>query len=240
MSGARSRGGAQIIPRPDEWRPGPAAPWVDHDGGTFDLGAVDLGLDRIREVFSGRSGAPSPVELDGARRSAVLAAFFDLDGRTHVLLTRRTWDLRTHRGEVSFPGGGEEPGDGHPVATALREAHEEVGLDPSVVEVVGELDHLTTVSSDRFIVPVVGILPDPPRGLVPQPTEVDAILQVPLVDLLEPGVHREERWGPTRIDHPVHFFEIEGDTIWGATAAMLRQFLLLMLSLEPSGYRPRR
>ncbi|HKY15504.1 MAG TPA: CoA pyrophosphatase [Microthrixaceae bacterium] len=235
MSEARPRGGAQIIPRPDQWRPGPEAPWVDQDPGT-----ADLGLDRIRSVFSGRSGAPSPVELDGARRSAVLAAFFEIDARTQVLLTRRTWDVRTHRGEVSFPGGGEEPGDGHPVATALREAHEEVALDPSTVEVVGELDHLSTVSSDRFIVPIVGILAGPPRGLVPQPSEVDAILEVPVADLLEPGVHREERWGPTQIDHPVHFFEIEGDTIWGATAAMLRQFLLLMLSLEPSGYWPRR
>lgn len=179
-------------------------------------------------MFDGRVGAPSTVEAAGARASAVLAPFFERDGRTHVLVTRRSWDMRHHRGEVSFPGGGEEPDDASPVETALREAFEEVALDPARVEVVGELDHLTTVSSDRFIIPVVGILDGPPVGLVPEPTEVEAIIELPVDDLLAPGVYREERWGPPEIDHPVHFFEVDGDTIWGATAAMLHHFLILV------------
>ena len=216
-----ARGGDQIIPRPPDWRPGPPAPWEG-------LGPPDLTLERIRSVFAGRVGSPSSVEADGARRSAVLAPFFDRGGRTHVLVTRRSWDMRHHRGEVSFPGGGEEPGDRSPVETALREAFEEVALDPARVEVVGELDHLTTVSSDRFIVPVVGILDGPPVGLVAEPREVEAIIELPVEDLLGEEVYREERWGPLEIDHPVHFFEVDGDTIWGATAAMLRHFLILM------------
>jgi 8-oxo-dGTP pyrophosphatase MutT (NUDIX family) len=218
-------GGAQIIPRPRQWRPGPPAPWAGRD--------LDLSLERIRAVFSGRVGRPSPVERAGARRSAVLAPFFDDAGRTHVVVTRRSWDLRHHRGEISFPGGGEDPADGGPVDTALRETEEEVGLDRAEVEVLGELDHLTTVSSDRFIVPVVGVLPGRPGGLVAQPSEVEAILQVPLEDLVVPDRYREERWGPPEVDHPVHFFEIEGDTIWGATAAMLRQVLVLLTTGAP-------
>jgi 8-oxo-dGTP pyrophosphatase MutT (NUDIX family) len=216
-----ARGGDQIIPRPPTWRPGPVPPW---DG----LDSLDLSLDRIRTVFADRVGAPSAVEAQGARASAVLAPFFEDGGRTHVLLTRRSWDLRHHRGEVSFPGGGREPDDDDDVATALREAREETGLDPTVVEIVGELDHLTTVSSDRFIVPIVGILDGPPSGLVAEPHEVEAIIELPLDELLATDAYREERWGPFEIDHPVHFFEVEGDTIWGATAAMLRQFLVLM------------
>jgi 8-oxo-dGTP pyrophosphatase MutT (NUDIX family) len=216
-----ARGGDQIIPRPPDWRPGPPPPWEE-------VGSPDLTLERIRSVFGGRVGAPSPVEADGARPSAVLAPFFERGGRTHVLVTRRSWDMRHHRGEVSFPGGGEEPGDRSPVETALREAFEEVALDPARVEVIGELDHLTTVSSDRFIVPVVGILDGPPVGLVAEPREVEAIIELPVDDLLGPEVYREERWGPPEIDHPVHFFEVDGDTIWGATAAMLRHFLILM------------
>jgi 8-oxo-dGTP pyrophosphatase MutT (NUDIX family) len=216
-----ARGGVQVIPRPAEWRPGPPPPW--------DGAELDLSLGRVRQVFTDRDGVPSPIESSGAPRSAVLAPFYEVDGVTHVLVTRRSWDLRHHRGEVSFPGGGEEPADGgDPVRTALRETHEEVGLAPEAVEVVGELDHLTTVSSDRSIVPVVGILSGRPTGLVAQPSEVEAILEVPLPELVHPESYREERWGSLDIDHPVHFFEIEGDTIWGATAAMLRQFLVLM------------
>ena len=216
-----ARGGVQVIPRPGIWRPGPPAPWAGRE--------LDVSLDRIRAVFTGRSGTRSPVEAHGAQRSAVLAPFFEVDDRTHVLVTRRAWDMRHHRGEVSFPGGGEEPDDGgDTVRTALRESHEEVGLDPSLVEVLGELDHLTTVSSDRSIVPVVGILGARPADLIAQASEVEAILEVAVDDLLHPESYREERWGPLDIDHPVFFFEIEGDTIWGATAAMLRQFLLLL------------
>ncbi len=217
-----ARGGVQVIPRPHIWRPGPPAPWAGAE--------LDVSLDRIRQVFDGRTGSRSPVESHGAPRSAVLAPFFEVDDRTHVLVTRRAWDMRHHRGEVSFPGGGEEPGDGgDTVRTALRESMEEVGLDPTTVDVLGELDHLTTVSSDRSIVPIVGILAERPAGLVAEPREVEAILEVALDELLHPESYREERWGPLEIDHPVFFFEIEGDTIWGATAAMLRQFLLLLL-----------
>jgi 8-oxo-dGTP pyrophosphatase MutT (NUDIX family) len=159
----------------------------------------------------------------------VLAAWYLRDGEPHVICTRRSWNLRTHRGEVSFPGGGEEPGDASLHDTALREAWEEVGLPPESVEVLGELDHLTTITSDRFIVPVIGLLAAPPTGLVAQESEVEAILEVPLSALLHPDAYREERWGPLSIDHPVVFFEIEGDTIWGATGAMLRQFLTTVL-----------
>lgn len=132
---------------------------------------------------------------------------------------------------MSFPGGGEEPADADLAHTALREANEEVGLDPRSVEVLGELDHLTTVTSDRVIVPFVGLLDRAPSGLVASAAEVERIVEVPVSALLDPAAYREERWGPPEIDHPVVFFEIEGETIWGATAAMLRQFLLLALDL---------
>jgi len=160
-----------------------------------------------------------------------LVACYERDGEPHVLCTRRSWELRTHRGEVSFPGGGADPEDPDLIHTALREATEEIGLQPDVVEVLGELDHLTTITSDRFIVPYVGVLDRPPVGLVAAESEVEAILEVPLAALTHPDAYREERWGPPEIDFPVVFFEIEGDTIWGATGAMLRQFLHLLLNL---------
>ena len=163
----------------------------------------------------------------------MLVTIVDAAAGPELLLTRRSWALRDHRGEVSFPGGGRDPEDADLVATALREAREEVGLDSGHVHVVGELDHLVTVSSDRFVVPVVGITSSI-DGLVAQPSEVEAILVVPAVTLLAPGVHHEEIWrreiDGVVIEHPIQFFDIPGDIIWGATAAMIHQLFELVLA----------
>ncbi|MBV6507955.1 MAG: putative Nudix hydrolase NudL [Acidimicrobiales bacterium] len=165
------------------------------------------------------------------RASAVLVPLYQDGEGLHVVLTRRSWHLRSHRGEVSFPGGGQE-GDETLEETALREAHEETSLPVSQVEILGELDHLTTVSSRSFIVPFVGVLADRPE-LVPDPGEVDEILHVSLEELLSDEVFREEWWGPAEIARPLYFFELHGDTIWGATAAILRQFLSLATGSDP-------
>ncbi len=113
------------------------------------------------------------------------------------------------------------------LATALRETHEETGLDPASVEIIGELDHLSTITSRSFIVPYVGILSGRPH-LVPSAGEVDAVLHVRLSELLLDEVWREERWGIGPVSRPIWFFELVGDTVWGATAAMLRQLLGLI------------
>lgn len=154
----------------------------------------------------------------------MLAPLYEVDGELHVMLTRRTWDLRSHRGEVSFPGGRQDDGE-HLVATALREANEELALDPDSVEIVGELDHLATITSRSFIVPYIGVLPGRPE-VTPNRAEVDAVLHVPVVELLDPAVFREERWPfPDGSERAIFFFELVGDTVWGATGAMLRQLL---------------
>ncbi|MCU1454651.1 MAG: putative hydrolase [Acidimicrobiales bacterium] len=153
----------------------------------------------------------------------MLAPLYEFDGEAWVVLTRRAWHLRSHRGEVSFPGGGQDPGE-HLEDTARREAAEEVGLDPALVEILGELDHLTTFSSGSFIVPYVAALPGRPE-LVASPDEVEAVLHVPLRELLDPATFREEVWEVFGEQRFIYFFELDGDTIWGATAAMLRQLL---------------
>ena len=101
----------------------------------------------------GRGPGRHAGELEGARHSAVLVPLYDGPDGAEVLLTRRSQALRNHRGEVSFPGGRIDPGE-TPVAAALREAYEEVALDPQVPQVIGELDHLSTVVSSSRIVPV--------------------------------------------------------------------------------------
>ena len=213
------RGGPQHIPRPPGTAPGAPAPWADHDPARR-----RPSLDDIRRALAGGPApARSPME-DVAHASAVLAPLYEHDGEVWVVLTRRSWHLRSHRGEVSFPGGRQEPGETLWEA-ALREAWEEVDLDRTTVEHVGELDHLATVTSRSFIVPYVGVLPGRPE-LTPNEHEVDAILHVPLSELLDPAVHREELWdwgGGVR--RSLHFFELVGDTIWGATGSMLVDLL---------------
>lgn len=193
-----------------------------------------LDLERVRQVFPpDRRGRPSPVETGSAAPSAVLVAFFEdeSDGELHVVLTRRSWGLRTHRGEVAFPGGRCELGE-TPAEAAVREAWEETALRSGSVEVLGELDHLTTVTRRAYIVPVVAALPGRPE-LTANPGEVDEILCVAVPELLAPGVFREEQWGDDAQHRPVYFFELVGDTIWGATAAMLRQAMAMLVGVDP-------
>ncbi len=216
---ARRLGGAQVIPRPASIRPGAPPPWAE-------LAVPDrhLTLGRVREAFaSAPAPLPSPLEPTGVRASAVLAALYEADDQVHVVLTRRAQHMRSHRGEVSFPGGGQDPGEDLRT-TARREAHEEIGLDPAVVEIIGELDHLQTIVGQSFIAPFVALLPERPE-LVANPAEVELILHVPIVDLLDPAIFREERWGIPPMEFAVQFFEVPGDTIWGATGRMLRNLL---------------
>jgi 8-oxo-dGTP pyrophosphatase MutT (NUDIX family) len=160
----------------------------------------------------------------------VLVALWDGPSGAEVLLTRRSQVLRSHRGEVSFPGGRVDPGE-TPLQAALREAHEEVALEQSEVQVIGELDHLSTVVSRNEIVPVVGALAGPPL-VRPATAEVDRVFAVPLAELLLPGIYREERWGHPPLDRSVWFFELDDETVWGATARMLVQLLALALGVE--------
>jgi mutator protein MutT len=153
----------------------------------------------------------------------VLVALADGEQGAEVLLTRRSRHMRNHKGEISFPGGRMDPGE-TPAETALREAHEEVGLDPSLVTLFAELDHLSTVVSRSHIVPVVGRLPAV-VPLAPATSEVDRVMWLPLGELVRPDTYHAERWGRSPTDRLLHFFELEDETVWGATAFMLVDLL---------------
>ena len=228
-SGSDGRGGPQRIPRPASASPGEAPFWR-----ALSAEARRLDVARIRAALAD-AGPPvrHPREDEpDARATAVLVPLYEHDGEVHVVLTRRAWHLRSHAGDVSFPGGAHDPEDVDLLATALREAEEEIGLDPGTVEVIGELDHMATVSSDAFIVPFVGLLLGRPT-LRPHPGEVAAVLEVPLAELLMEEVFRQERWVREEEGRDMYFFDLVGDTVWGATAAMLHGFLRLVLSHDP-------
>lgn len=214
-----ARGGPQIIPRPPGTRLGPPPPWAD-----LPAERRRPTIDHVVAALEASGPAKrSPIEAITRSASAVLAPLYVDGDDVFVILTRRAWHLRSHKGEISFPGGRQDPGETL-WETALREANEEVALDPAIVEHLGELDHLSTVTSRSFIVPYVGLLPHRPE-LTASPAEVDAILHVPLAELLDPAHYHQERWGLPGVDRPIHFFELEGDTLWGATGTMLVDLL---------------
>jgi 8-oxo-dGTP pyrophosphatase MutT (NUDIX family) len=220
------RGGDQIIPRPLTARAGRPAPWAELPGERRRPSLDDVRRALTKSGPAVRSERETMPGIDGA--AAVLAPLYEDGGELFVVLTRRTWNLRSHQGEVSFPGGRLDDTDSDLWETALRESREEIALDTSSVERIGELDHLATVTSRSFIVPYVGALPGRPETTA-NPGEVSAVLHVPVADLLDPAIFREERWTfPGGWDRPIFFFEIVGDTVWGATGAMLRQLLGLV------------
>jgi 8-oxo-dGTP pyrophosphatase MutT (NUDIX family) len=164
------------------------------------------------------------------RASAVLVPLYEQDDDVHVVLTRRSPQLRSHTWEVSFPGGRSDHGE-TAWQTAVREAQEEVDLDPAAARRIGELDAFVTVGSRSLVHPEVAALSTRPH-LVANPDEVEQILHVSLHELLLPEVFREELWPIGEHERPITFFELHGNTVWGATAAMLRQLLAIAVGVD--------
>lgn len=226
----RRPGGAQNIPRPDAWRIGDPPAWQGRD--LSRLYHFDDVQRRLSGVVSPLHVDPmtSPYWFEGARLSAVLVPLIDTDDGPSVVLTRRAQHLRNHRGEVSFPGGRVEMNETI-VDAALREAEEEIRLSRQLVQPMGTLEPLATVVSNSFITPVVGTV-SPMPTLVPDQGEVARIFTVPLHDLVRADTYRNELWRVDRIspneELSIHFFELDDETIWGATARMLHHMLDLI------------
>jgi 8-oxo-dGTP pyrophosphatase MutT (NUDIX family) len=137
-----------------------------------------------------------------------------------VILIKRPMSMPTHAGHLAFPGGRPDDADVDPVATALREAEEEVGIPPEDVQILGFLPPVDTVQYSLPVIPVVGLLDAVPR-LRPSPREVDAVLEPSLAELADESRWRCETWR----DRPVWFFDLDGEVLWGATAWMVRELL---------------
>jgi len=182
--------------------------------------------EKIKEILACRQKAC--IDDPGLVRAAVLIPLFKKNGEYHVLLTRRTEKVSHHKGQISFPGGRQDQGEDL-LATALREAKEEMGIDEKDVRILGELDDMCTISSDFCISPFVGLIPHPyPFKINRQ--EIEEILEVPLSVFLDETKFREELGSRNGEPVPVYFYQHDEHTIWGATARILKQLADLISS----------
>ena len=181
----------------------------------------DTTFQEVRRILSSRT--PKTVDAPSLIPAGVLLLVYPKDGEYHIHFNVRTSRVEHHKGEVSFPGGGVNPGDATPLATALRETHEEVGVLPSHVEVLGTLDQDFT-RSGFLVSPFVGTIPDS-YPFKPHRAEVAEILEVPVSHLLTPAntTPREQQVG----DHLVSYrdYHYRGHVIFGLTARILTGFL---------------
>lgn len=187
-------------------------------------------FDRLQRVFEDGHGAERPVTRifapvpipERIRQAAVIVAITDRE-EPGVLLTHRPKTMRDHAGQVAFPGGKIDRGEDAPRA-AIRELHEELGVDPGIVRIVGASDSIVTGTGFE-ITPVVGVIPSQVE-ITPDPTEVADWFEAPLRYILDPGNHllREAEFkGVRKHNTEIHW---EGHRIWGATAAIIRNLSL--------------
>ena len=161
-----------------------------------------------------------------ARPAGALLLLYPVHGRSHVVLTLRSERVGRHRGQVSLPGGALEPGE-DAAAAAIREAHEEAGVDPAFPQVLGRLTPLDVPVSGYVIHPVVAAAVRRPE-LEPCGREVDRLVEVSVSDLADPENLRVETWTRDWGTAEVPFFRVGGLTVWGATAMILAEFLTLV------------
>ena len=179
----------------------------------------------IQGLLDGRPGRE--LSVPGRRLAAVLVPLYRHNGDYGVIFTRRSETVPHHRGQMSFPGGGFEVGDGTLRRTALRECEEEIGLREADVRVLGQLDDLLTSNSNYLVRPFVGTIPYPYPFTVDR-RETASIVEVPLGFLRRHNPRGEELREFEGREVRSVFFDFQGHVIWGTTAKILKQFLDLL------------
>lgn len=179
----------------------------------------------LNKALDGRT--KTVLSADGMVEAAVLIPLFSKNGRTHVLLTKRSDHVEHHRGEISFPGGKLDPHDPDLLSCALRETDEEVGISPGDVRVIGELDDFYTVATNFLVVPFVGLIPYP-YSFRPSSREIADLMGVPLEVFFDPDRRSEEVWTINGQCVEIISYRWKEHNIWGATARILKHFVEIL------------
>ncbi len=198
-----------------------------HGHGIFDMTSCEKNfIDQIGKILSSRKR--KVIGHHPFSHAAVLVPLFQKEGDCHLLFTKRSEQVKYHKGEISFPGGVVDEEDKELINTALREAFEEIGLKEDDVKIIGILDDIVTVT-EFIVTPIVGLFPYPYPFKISE-VEIAELIEVPLASLLDENSFSEReifRGGQHEI---VYAYQYGKHVIWGATARILKQFLDLIPS----------
>jgi 8-oxo-dGTP pyrophosphatase MutT (NUDIX family) len=187
--------------------------------------AAELSIDALRARIAVALGrARRVLTLPDHVRAAVLVLFVYRRGQPALVFGKKTEDVPHHKGQFSFPGGVVRNSDSSVVEAALREAQEEIGLDPAAVEVLGLFHDIPTTVTNFVITPVLGLARGEP-AFRPDGREIERVIEIPLAHLLEPTTFREEEWEREGVKRAVLFVSYGDDVVWGTTGRILREVL---------------
>jgi 8-oxo-dGTP pyrophosphatase MutT (NUDIX family) len=186
--------------------------------------------DLTRQRLGARARRVAPPELfspvGSLVRAAVLIPLVDR-GEACLAFAKRTETVATHKGQIGFPGGVITPADASALEAALRECEEEVGLPRAAVETLGVLDDTATVATRFVITPFVGLISEPVLWQ-PDGEEIEKVIEIPYAALVESANFRVETWIRDEVAREMYFFDYQGETVWGATARILKDYLDVM------------
>jgi 8-oxo-dGTP pyrophosphatase MutT (NUDIX family) len=185
--------------------------------------------ERIRDYLAYRS--IRRVYETGRVPSAVLVPVYLKNNGYYLIFTKRTDTVQHHKGQISFPGGRYEESDRTLQTTALRECEEEIGLPADMVEIVGELDSVVTVTSSYVVTPFVGFVTYP-FSLKCHPAEIDCTIEIPITKLMEQLNHLNDEKKGNETTSRTYSYTYTGHVIWGATARILTQFLEIWMAFK--------
>jgi len=185
----------------------------------------------LKSVLSGPDIQVLPQR--SRRAAAVLVPLLLREGELRLILTRRTEHLAHHAGEISFPGGSVDPQDADDWATALRETHEEIGVEPEQVVLLGRLDDCYSIHDYRVSCHV-GLL-SAELEFVVEPSEIAELIELPLSALNNPQIYHQENWQHLGRSVPVDFYTLDGYVIWGMTGTILKDLLERLRPLLEAG-----
>lgn len=189
----------------------------------------------IQQSLSNRKQRTYKFKNGPSTPAAVLIPIFFTNNQAHLLLTKRTDKVATHKGQISFPGGSKDATDRDLQFTALRETEEEVGIRQIDVSVLGVTDHFLTIT-DFMITPYVGVFPYP-YNFKTSEDEIDRLIEVPLAHLLCKENFRIEKMTRDGVNWNVHYYDYNGDVIWGVTGFLLSNFLTIVFNVQRGNLR---
>lgn len=197
---------------------------------------MDTWFERLRQELSGPLPGPEaqllmspsvrrmPDNTGKVAKGSVMILLYPFQKEIYTLFIKRARYDGVHSGQISFPGGMHESGDDSPVATALRETEEEIGIPRDNLTVIGMLTPLHIPVSNVNVIPVVGVLENKPV-CVPDPYEVDFVIDAKLKDLVHPNNQKRKKIRAADLDFEAPYYDLQGNHIWGATAMILSEFL---------------